>query len=158
MFPGFRPSIGGQQVDQPHNRRNVSAYAELDVDVSDRFSLQAAGRFEDYSDFGVDWNGKLAARFEPATGFALRGAIATGFRAPSLQQQFFAASATNNVNGVLLETVTLPVDNPVAIALGAVPLQPETSVSYSVGFVFTAIPRLSVTVDHQCSAFLRERR
>ena len=147
VFPGFRPSIGGQRVDQQHSRRNVSAYAELDVDVSDRFSLQAAGRFEDYSDFGVDWNGKLAARFEPATGFALRGAIATGFRAPSLQQQFFAASATNNVNGVLLETVTLPVNNPVAIALGAVPLQPETSVSYSVGFVFTAIPRLSVTVD-----------
>lgn len=48
---------------------------------------------------------------------------------------------------VLLETVTLPVNNPVAIALGALPLQPESSVSYSVGLVVTAIPRLSVTVD-----------
>jgi iron complex outermembrane receptor protein len=147
VFPGFRPSIGGQSVDQQHERNNVSAYAELDVDLSDTLSLQAAGRFEDYSDFGVDWNGKLAARFEPVAGFALRGAIATGFRAASLQQQFFAASATNNVNGVLLETVTLPVNNPVAIALGAVPLRPESSVSYSAGFVVTAIPRLSVTVD-----------
>lgn len=147
VFPGFRPTIGGQRVDQQQDRRNISAYAELDADISDNFSLQAAGRFEDYSDFGSDWNGKLAARFEPADGFALRGAIATGFRAPSLQQQFFAASATNNVNGVLLETVTLPVNNPVAIALGAIPLQPETSLSYSAGLVVTAIPQLSLTVD-----------
>jgi len=147
VFPGFRPSIGGQRVDQQQDRRNISAYVELDADFSDVFSIQAAGRFEDYSDFGSDWNGKLAARFEPAEGFALRGAIATGFRAPSLQQQFYAASATNNVNGVLLETVTLPVNNPVAIALGATPLQAETSMSYSAGLVVTAIPRLNLTVD-----------
>jgi iron complex outermembrane recepter protein len=147
VFPGFRPTIGGQRVDQANSRRNISAYAELDADISDAFSVQAAGRFEDYSDFGSDWNGKLAARFEPVDGIALRGAIATGFRAPSLQQQFYAAAATNNVNGVLLETVTLPVSNPVAIALGAKPLDPETSISYSAGVVFTAIPKLNVTVD-----------
>ena len=147
VFPGFRPSIGGQRVDQEKDRRNISAYVELDADFGDSFSVQAAGRFEDYSDFGSDWNGKLAARFEPFDGIALRGAISTGFRAPSLQQQFYAASATNNVNGVLLETVTLPVDNPVAIALGATPLEAETSISYSAGLVITAIPRLSLTVD-----------
>lgn len=147
VFPGFRPTIGGQRVDEEQDRRNISAYVELDADLSDAFSIQAAGRFEDYSDFGSDWNGKLAARFEPADGFALRGAIATGFRAPSLQQQFYAASATNNVNGVLLETVTLPVNNPVAIALGATPLKAETSISYSAGLVVTAIPGLNVTID-----------
>jgi iron complex outermembrane recepter protein len=147
VFPGFRPSIGGQRVDEEKSRRNISAYAEIDAEFSDRFSLQAAGRFEDYSDFGSDWNGKLAARFEPVDGFALRGAVATGFRAPSLQQQFYAASATNNVNGVLLETVTLPVDNPVAIALGATPLDAETSISYSAGLVVTAIPGLNITAD-----------
>jgi iron complex outermembrane recepter protein len=147
VFPGFRPTIGGQSVDQPNSRRNISAYAELDADISDAFSIQAAGRFEDYSDFGSDWNGKLAARLEPVEGFAIRGAIATGFRAPSLQQQFYAAAATNNVNGVLLETVTLPVSNPVAIALGAKPLDSETSISYSAGVVFSAIPKLNITVD-----------
>lgn len=147
VFPGFRPTIGGQRVDQPNSRRNLSAYAELDADISDTFSVQAAGRFEDYSDFGSDWNGKLAARFEPAEGFAVRGAIATGFRAPSLQQQYYAAAATNNVNGILLETVTLPVSNPVAIALGAKPLIAETSISYSAGMVITAIPRMNLTVD-----------
>lgn len=146
-FPGFAPVIGGQQVAQKRDRDNISAYAELDAEVTDAFTVQVAGRYEDYSDFGSDINGKLAARFEPTDGIALRGAISTGFRAPSLQQQFFAASATNNVGGVLLETVTLPVDNPIAIALGATPLDAETSISYSAGLVFTTIPRLNVTVD-----------
>ena len=146
-FPGFAPVIGGQQVDQKRDRDNISAYAELDAEVTDAFTVQLAGRYEDYSDFGSDINGKLAARFEPTDGIAVRGAISTGFRAPSLQQQFFAASATNNVGGVLLETVTLPVDNPIAIALGATPLDAETSISYSAGLVFTMIPRLNVTID-----------
>jgi iron complex outermembrane receptor protein len=146
-FPGFAPVIGGQQVDQERSRHNISAYAEFDADITDKFNLQLAGRYEDYSDFGSDWNGKVATRFEPVEGFALRASASTGFRAPSLQQQFFAAQATNNVNGLLLETVTLPVDNPIAIALGATPLEPETSVSFSAGVVFTAVPRLNVTVD-----------
>lgn len=146
-FPGIAPTIGGQRVDQLRSRHNFSAYAELDADVSDAFNIQVAGRFEDYSDFGSDINGKVATRFEPIDGFALRGAVATGFRAPSLQQQYFAASATNNVGGVLLETVTLPVDNPIAVALGATPLKAETSVSYSAGIVFTAVPKLTITID-----------
>jgi len=146
-FPGFAPVIGGQNVAQKRDRDNISAYAELDAEVTDAFTVQVAGRYEDYSDFGSDLNGKIAARFELADGFALRGAVSTGFRAPSLQQQFFAASATNNVGGVLLETVTLPVDNPIAIALGATPLDAETSIAYSAGFVFTTVPRLNVTVD-----------
>lgn len=147
VFSGFQPVIGGQRVDRANKRHNFSAYAEIDGEVSDRLGFQVAGRYEDYSDFGSDWNGKAALRFEPVEGIALRGSVSTGFRAPSLQQQFYAAAATNNVNGVLLDTVTLPVSNPVAIALGARPLRPETSVSYAAGVVFTAIPRLNVTVD-----------
>ncbi|HEX8532780.1 MAG TPA: TonB-dependent receptor, partial [Allosphingosinicella sp.] len=146
-FPGFAPVIGGQPVTERESRHNVSAYAELDADVTDQFNVQLAGRYEDYSDFGSDWNGKVATRFEPVEGIALRASASTGFRAPSLQQQFYAAAATNNVNGQLLETVTLPVGNPIAVALGATPLRPETSVSYSAGIVFTSVPRLNVTLD-----------
>ena len=147
VFPGFQPSIGGVRVDEKNKRHNWSGYAELDTDITDRFSIQAALRYEDYSDFGSDWNWKLAARFEPIDGIALRASASTGFRAPSLQQQFYAAQATNNVAGVLLDTVTLPVDNPVAIALGATPLEPEQSKNYSAGIVVTAIPRLNITLD-----------
>ncbi|HET9398784.1 MAG TPA: TonB-dependent receptor [Sphingomicrobium sp.] len=147
VFPGFQPTIGGVRVDEKNKRHNWSAYAEIDSDITDRISIQAALRYEDYSDFGSDLNWKLAGRFEPIDGFALRASASTGFRAPSLQQQFYAAQATNNVAGVLLDTVTLPVDNPVAIALGATPLEPESSFSLSGGLVFSMVPRLNVTLD-----------
>jgi iron complex outermembrane receptor protein len=147
VFPGFRPVIGGQRVDKQHNRNNKSLYAEIDSDISDQFNIQAALRYEDYSDFGSDLNWKLAGRYEPVEGIAVRASASTGFRAPSLQQQFYAAQATNNVAGVLLDTVTLPVDNPVAQALGASPLDAERSFSLSGGLVFTMVPRLNVTLD-----------
>lgn len=147
VFPGFQPIVAGQRVDQPRSRRNVSAYAELDSDISDRLNLQAALRYESYSDFGSDLNWKLAGRFEPAEGFALRASASTGFRAPSLQQQFFAAASTQNVSGVLLDTVTLPVGSTAAQALGASPLEAEQSQSYSGGLVISAFPRLNVTLD-----------
>jgi iron complex outermembrane receptor protein len=147
VFPGFQPLIGGVRVDRKNDRNNKSVYAEVDSDLSDRFNLQGALRFEDYSDFGSDLNWKLAGRFEPVEGFALRASASTGFRAPSLQQQFYAAQATNNVAGVLLDAVTLPVNNPVAVALGATPLDPEQSMSLSGGAVITAIDRLNITID-----------
>jgi iron complex outermembrane receptor protein len=147
VFPGFQPSIGGVRVDEKNKRHNWSAYAEIDADITDQLNIQAALRYEDYSDFGSDLNWKLAGRFEPVDGIALRASASTGFRAPSLQQQFYAAQATNNVAGVLLDTVTLPVNNPVAIALGATPLEPESSFSISGGIVISAVPRLNVTLD-----------
>ena len=147
VFPGFQPTIGGVRVDEKNKRHNWSAYAEIDADITDQLNIQAALRYEDYSDFGSDWNWKLAGRFEPIDGLGLRASASTGFRAPSLQQQFYAAQATNNVAGVLLDTVTLPVDNPVAVALGATPLEPERSFSLSGGLVFSMVPRLNITVD-----------
>ena len=148
VFPGFQPVIGGVNVTTPNSRENVSLYAELDTDIWDGFNVQAAGRFEDYSDFGSTLNGKLASRLELIDGFALRGAVSTGFRAPSLQQQFFAAAATNNIGGVLVDAVTLPVNNPVAIALGAAPLKAEKSFSWSAGAVFDMIDGLNITFDY----------
>ncbi len=147
VFPGFQPTIGGVSVVGVNSRENFSAYAELDIDVIERWNVQLAGRFEDYSDFGSDWNGKIATRFELADWLALRGAVSTGFRAPGVAQQFFAAAATNNVAGVLVDAVTLPVGNPVAQALGSSPLKPETAVNWSVGAVFNPVPRFNLTVD-----------
>ena len=148
VFPGFQPVIGGVDVTRPNSRENVSLYAELDADITSGWNVQVAGRFEDYSDFGSTLNGKLASRLELVDGLALRGAVSTGFRAPSLQQQFFAAAATNNIGGVLVDAVTLPVNNPVAIALGATPLKAEKSFSWSAGAVFDKVDGLNVTFDY----------
>lgn len=148
VFPGFQPTIGGVDVTRANSRSNISAYVELDTDITRNFNIQVAGRVEDYSDFGSTVNGKVASRWEFVDGVALRGAVSTGFRAPSLQQQFFAAAATNNIGGVLVDAVTLPTANPVAQALGSSPLQAETSLSWSAGMVFDRVAGLNFTFDY----------
>ena len=144
VFPGFQPST---QVDA--SRDSYAAYVELDTDLTDSFNVQVAGRYENFSDFGDTLNGKIAARFEPVEGIALRGSASTGFRAPGLAQQFFSTTSTNNVTGIgLVEIGTFPVSSPIAIALGARPLEAEKSVNLSGGVVFTLVDGLSLTVDY----------
>ncbi len=142
VFPGFRPA---NEVDA--KRHSYAGYAELDADVTDMFTVQVAGRFEDYSDFGSTINGKLAARLEPVEWGSLRGSISTGFRAPSLHQQFYSTSSTNIVNGVLLEIGTFPVNSPVAQALGSQPLEPEESLNWGIGGTLTP-GNFNLTVDY----------
>ncbi|MBA4052651.1 MAG: hypothetical protein C0472_12400 [Erythrobacter sp.] len=143
VFPGFAPST---EVDATRN--SYAGYVEIDADISDRFNVQLAGRYEDYSDFGSTLNGKAAARFEPVDGVAIRGAVSTGFRAPGLAQQFFSTTSTNNVGGQLIEIGTFPVGSPIAQALGSQPLEAEESVNLSGGVVFTLLPGLSLTADY----------
>jgi iron complex outermembrane receptor protein len=143
VFPGFSPST---EIDE--SRDSYAAYIEVDTDISDSFTIQLAGRFEDYSDFGSTLNGKAAARFEPVEGIAVRGAISTGFRAPGLAQQFFSTTSTNNVGGQLIEVGTFPVGSPIAVALGSEPLEPEESINISGGVVFTLVEGLSLTFDY----------
>lgn len=142
VFPGFAPAT---TVDA--SRDSIAAYVELDADLSDALSVQAAGRYEHYSDFGDTINGKLAARFEPVRGFALRGSISTGFRAPGLAQQYFSTTSTNNIGGVLVEVGTFPVNSPISRALGSQPLEAEKSVNYGGGITINALPGLDLTVD-----------
>jgi iron complex outermembrane recepter protein len=143
VFPGFRPANATDV-----SRDSFAGYVELDADLSDSLTMQLAGRYEHFSDFGDTINGKAAARYEIVDGVALRGSISTGFRAPSLAQQSFATTSTNNVGGVLIEVGTFPVSSPVAVALGAQPLTPEKSVNLGGGVTFTPISGLSITADY----------
>jgi iron complex outermembrane receptor protein len=143
VFPGFRPE---NEVDA--KRHSWAVYGEADADLADTLSLQIASRFEHYSDFGDTLDGKVAARYAPFEWFAVRGSASTGFRAPSLHQQFYATSSTNNVNGVLLEIGTFPVNSPVARALGSRDLEPERSINLGVGATFTPTSRINLTVDY----------
>ncbi len=134
-FPGFAPT-NAVDVD----RHNISAYIDLEGKFSEQFSVGLAGRYEDYSDFGDQFTGKISGRYDFTPAFAIRGAISTGFKSPALQQQYFSYVATNLVatgSGVTLQqNGSYRVDDPIAIALGAKPLEPETSTNYSLGAVF----------------------
>ncbi|WP_340692248.1 TonB-dependent receptor [Hyphomonas sp.] len=141
VFPGFRPA---NEVDE--DRSAVGAYLDLEANVTDALLVSGAVRVESYSDFGETVTGKLAARYDFNDNFALRGSLQNGFRAPSLQQQYYATTSTNFINGVPFDITTFPVTDPAAIALGAKELDAENSVNYSIGAVFRNGP-LNVTVD-----------
>lgn len=143
VFPGFSPTTA---IDK--SRDSFAGYVELDADISEILNVQAAGRYEHFSDFGDTINGKLAARLEPVEGLALRGSVSTGFRAPGMAQQFFSTTSTNNVGGTLIEIGTFPVASPIAVALGAQPLEPEKSLNFGGGVAFNMIDGLSLTVDY----------
>ena len=138
-FPGFSPANVADE-----DRNNWSAYVDLEGKITEGLTVGVAGRYEDYSDFGDQFTGKVSARYDFTPAFALRGAISTGFHAPALQQQYFSYTATNLVTqligGVpvtsLIQAGTFRVDDPVALALGSQPLDPETSINYSLGGVF----------------------
>ena len=142
VFAGFKPSNAGQ-----FDRHSYSFYAGLEADITDKFSAGIAGRYEDYSDFGTTTSGKLSARYAFTDKVALRGTVSTGFRAPSLQQQYFQSTATNFIGGNPFEIFTFRVNDPAAIALGAEPLKAEESTNYSLGLVLQPVDGLYVTVD-----------
>jgi len=154
-FPGRAAAAGSQGFPgipansaTDESRHSWAAYAELDTDPVEGLTTTLAGRYENFSDFGSTWNGKFAARWEPIHGYAVRGSISNGFRAPSLHQQFFTTTSTNFIAGVPVDISTVAVDSPVAQALGSKPLKPEKSVNLSFGGTANPFRGLTLTADY----------
>ena len=142
-FPGIPAASATDE-----GRHSYAAYVEFDADLAEGFTAVLAGRYEHFSDFGDTLNGKLALRYELAPGFALRGSISNGFRAPSLHQQFFTTTSTNFINGLPVDISTLAVDSPVARALGSSDLEPEKSLNLSIGATANPLTGLTFTIDY----------
>jgi len=148
VFPGFRPS---NAVDV--SRSSSAIYVDTEGDVLPKLRLGLAGRYEHFSDFGNTQNGKITARYTPFHSVILRAAASTGFRAPALGQSWFSSVATNFIRNPSTGTVdpfevwTAPVSSPIAVALGAKPLWPETSRNMSAGIVWSPVSNLEATFD-----------
>ena len=141
-FPGYTPAT---EVDE--GRDSWAVYLDAESNLTDKFLLGAAVRYEDYSDFGNTTTGKLSARFDASEVFAFRGTVSTGFRAPGVQQAFYSQVSTNLNAGVLTEVLTARNNSPIAGALGIPALKEETSLSKSVGIIFRPIANFSITAD-----------
>jgi len=137
-YPGFRPSDAGT-----HSRKNYAAYIDFAVSPIQDLQVDIAGRFEHYTDFGDAQVGKITARYDIIPEFAVRGTISTGFRAPTIQEEFYSATNVSPTSAI----VQLPPNSAAAALLGVQPLQPEASTSYSAGFVAHPLDDLSITVD-----------
>jgi len=101
-FPGFSPT---EAVNL--GRHNIAFYVDAESQVTQRLLLGAAVRHEHYSDFGGTTTGKVSLRFDANDSFAVRGTLATGFRAPGVQQLFYSQRSTNlDPSGTLTDTLT----------------------------------------------------
>jgi iron complex outermembrane receptor protein len=140
-FPGFSP-----QFSELYERSSFAVYGDLSTDVTDNLFLQAAIRYEDYDDFDAETVVKFAGLYRFTDDFALRGSIGTGFRAPTPGQQGTINVSTRLPNGFPVATGLFPAGGPVAQALGASPLAPETSTNYTIGFTAN-VGQLDLTVD-----------
>jgi iron complex outermembrane receptor protein len=140
-FPGFQPSNIIKKA-----RENAAIYLDVEAKPVEAVTLGAAVRGEHYADFGDVATGKVSARFDVAPWIALRGTASTGFRAPSLQQQYFTSTASVLVAPNIVETGTFPSVSPIATSLGGLPLRPERSTNFSAGTVIRA-GGFDLTVD-----------
>lgn len=142
-FPGYRPESAGLW-----SRGNWATYLDIESDVNDTLMLGVALRYEDFTDFGDTFDGKLSARWQIFDEFALRSSISTGFKAPTVgQSNVINVTTAFGVNG-LEDQATLPPTNPISVQLGATPLQPEESVNFSLGIAGTIRPEVYLTLDY----------
>ena len=150
-FPGIAPV---SRVDE--DRDIYSAYIDGEYELTDSFLVSAAIRYDDYEDFGDTTNYKLAANWAITDSIRLRGSVSTGFRAPSMQQQYFNNISTQFVTNpddpegpqIAAQVGTFRNDSLLAKEIGIPQLKEEESVNYGAGLVWTPGSRMSITLDY----------
>ena len=143
----------GRGSTQAIGERNItSAYIEFNVPVLKNLELQLAGRTDRYSDYGRSSTPKVGLRWTVVPPVLLRATYAEGFRAPSISESgdsnaFFFQNLLDTrrcaIDTAYCGTVSLPgqlISNP--------DLKPETSKSYTVGFVWEPAASTSIAVDY----------
>lgn len=147
VFPGFQPA---NELDE--SRSNIALYTNVELNFTPGFFTDLAVRYEDYSDFGSTFNWKAASRLSLTDDIAIRGAVSTGFRAPSLQQRYFNSTSTLfqlNAEGVNVpnEVGTFRNDSRIASLFGIPGLTNESSFNLSGGITWSILDNLQFTTD-----------
>ncbi|MDJ0653511.1 MAG: TonB-dependent receptor [Xanthomonadales bacterium] len=141
---GTKPQDAGE-----FDRDNFGIYTDIEHDISDRWLMQYALRYEDFSDFGSTVNGKVATRVNVGEATALRGAISTGFHAPTPGQANVRTTITtfDGATGLQVEEGLVPSTSPLVAAVGGTALKEEESLNISAGFTTDIGDRTTLTVD-----------
>ncbi|WP_213086208.1 TonB-dependent siderophore receptor [Roseateles sp. DAIF2] len=141
--PGLQP---GDAVRR--SRRVAGLYADLGADLTPALFANAALRWDHYSDFGSAGTAKLSGRYAFTPTLALRGALSSNFRAPSLAQSGFSFTVTDRgEGGVLSQVKTLPAGGAVARALGVPALKAEKAGNASLGLAWRPTAAASLSLD-----------
>lgn len=142
--PGLRP-----QDAVSLSRDDGAFYAEAETDLARRWTVNIAGRFSGYTDVGTSGTGKISTRYGITDDLSLRGSFSNSFRAPALAQQGFRFASLNfNSDGTGLQNnVLVPATDPLAQALGASKLKPETAQNFTIGAAWKLPYNTVLTVD-----------
>ncbi len=148
--PGAQAGPGLRRQDAVDLARYVkSAYADLDLPVTERLLLDVAARYSDYGGSDDAATGKLAARYKITEALLLRGSFSNSFRAPALAQTGFRFTTLNfNEDGTGLQNdALLPASDPLAKAFGAKTLKPELSTNLSLGAAWKVASTTTLSLD-----------
>ncbi|WP_445936709.1 TonB-dependent receptor plug domain-containing protein [Pseudoalteromonas sp. N1230-9] len=148
---GFGGSDPASSVDE--SRDVISFYADAETYVIDDVIISGALRYDNYKGFGDTVNFKLAANWSITEDVSLRGALSTGFRAPSMQQLYFNNISTQFVVGddgslVAEQVGTFRNDSTLAQSIGIPKLKEEKSQNRSLGIVYNVTDNINVTIDY----------
>ncbi|MEW9572368.1 TonB-dependent receptor plug domain-containing protein [Rhodanobacter sp. Si-c] len=149
-FAGWQPANAVNAA-----RHDVAEYIDLETNLTDKLGASLAVRHEDYSDFGNTTSGSLSLRYDFTDSFALRGTAGTGFRAPSLGQEYFSqisslyfgAGNSAALPPGIYNSGLVPVGSQIATLLGAEALKPEKSRNYTLGAVWNPTDTLNLSLD-----------
>jgi len=137
-YPGFALTDAGK-----NDRKNYGIYANVAVSPQEAFKVDVAARFEHYSDFGDTFIAKLTSRYDFNEMLAIRGTVSTGFRAPTLAEQFYSATNVSPTAAF----VQLPPNSAAARLVGVDGLDAEKSRNFSAGFVAHPGGGITATFD-----------
>ncbi len=144
VYSGFLPQNAVSKT-----RSSFAIYSDNELDISKKWLIAGALRFENYSDFGSTLNWKLATRYSLNDWLSVRASASTGFRAPSQQQKYFAKTSTLFIGSSTTPTEvgTLTNDSKAAQVLGIPALKKETSLSLAFGITARPTNNLEITLD-----------
>jgi iron complex outermembrane receptor protein len=147
---------GGNQLPVSAQRNVESAFVELSIPLLKKLDADVAVRYDNYQGVGDTINPKASLRWQPAESILLRGSAGTGFRAPSLTDLYAAQASSVTANGTrdvlrCPDTKTgLPTDcnNQFPTITGGNPnLQPEKSMSFTLGAVLEPVKNMALSID-----------
>lgn len=141
-YSGFSPTDALNR-----SRIATGVYGDVALDITKDLLLDIALRLEQYSDFGFNPSERIAIRYNINKNVAIRVSGSTGFRAPSLQQQYFSSTITRVIgSGATPQILTTPPTSEVVKLLGGTPLKPEISYNGS-GGITLGIQNFKFTID-----------
>ncbi|ABV36327.1 TonB-dependent receptor, plug [Shewanella sediminis HAW-EB3] len=95
------------------DRSYWASYAELSIPVLDVLTIDAAVRYDNYSDFGGNLSPQIAIEYRPMDELLVRGSISSVFRAPDMHRVY--GDSTNGFTTVI--------DFKQCLAMGGTPAQ-----------------------------------